>query len=40
MQCVYCKYVYSIEKDGSKIVRGYFDGELIKLGHWRPINID
>ena len=29
MQCVYCKYIYSIEKDGSKVVRGYFEGDLI-----------
>ena len=40
MQCVYCKYIYSIEKDGSKVVRGYFEGDLIKPDHWRQINID
>jgi hypothetical protein len=39
MRCVYCKVIYSIDGNGRKTVRGYFEGDLMEPGRWRPVKL-
>jgi hypothetical protein len=36
VRCGYCGCVYSISANGVKMERGYFEGDLIENGRWRP----
>lgn len=40
MRCTYCKYIYSIDGNGKKTVRGHFEGDLMEIGRWRPYKGD
>ena len=37
MRCEYCGLVYSVGLNAEKTERGYFDGNLIEAGRWRPV---